>query len=414
MRKLPQGHKEDAWVILLRKGCTFRTHSRPFRNRWVDSAVGRRRMEDMPAHDPRPTPACALRCRVAAAMLGAAVAGAASAQWTTPPVTAPGVEYRLFQSTAAGTAVSFHVFLPPAYAAEPARRFPVLYWLHGSGNPTAPIAQLTSVYGSAMAQGRIPPMIVVFPNGMNSSMWCDSKDGHVPMETVVLDDLIPHVDATFRTIAQRSGRILDGFSMGGAGSGRLGFRRPDLFAGVSMLGAGPIQTDFMDEPDGSTTPPEQRAAIYEMVWGSDPAYYTSQNPRTVVAERAEAVIAAQVRVRQGIGSLDSLLPMNQEFDALLTSLAIPHSFTVVPGVDHLAPAVLNALGQANWDFYNAALAIPCRLAADIDCSGTVDGVDLGALLGAWGPGHGPADLDGSGMVDGADLGAMLAAWGPVP
>jgi enterochelin esterase-like enzyme len=370
-------------------------------------------MEVMPFHVPRPGLACRLRCRVAATTLSAAVAGTASAQWTTPPVSAPGVEYRLFQSAAAGATVSFHVFLPPAYAAEPARRFPVLYWLHGSGNPTAPIAQLTSFYGSAMAQGRIPPMIVVFPNGMDYSMWCDSKDGHVPMETVVLDDLIPHVDATFRTIAQRSGRILDGFSMGGAGSGRLGFRRPDLFAGVSMLGAGPVQTDFMDEPDGSTTTPEQRAAIYEMVWGSDPAYYTSQNPRTIVAARAEAVIAAQVRVRQGIGSLDALLPMNQELDALLTSLAIPHSFTVVPGVDHLAPAVLSALGQANWDFYNAALAIPCRLAADIDCSGAVTGADLGLLLAEWGPGSGPADLDGNGTVDGADLGALLAAWGPV-
>ncbi|MBU3684542.1 MAG: hypothetical protein FGM39_11120 [Phycisphaerales bacterium] len=52
---------------------------------------------------------------------------------------------------------------------------------------------------------------------------------------------------------------------------------------------------------------------------------------------------------------------------------------------HLASAVLSALGQANWDFYNSALAIPCRLAADIDCSGSVDGVDLGILLSRWGP-----------------------------
>jgi hypothetical protein len=86
---------------------------------------------------------------------------------------------------------------------------------------------------------------------------------------------------------------------------------------------------------------------------------------------------------------------------------------VVPGVDHLAPAVLSALGQANWDFYNSALAIPCRLAADIDCSGAVTGADLGLLLAEWGPGSGPADLDGNGTVDGADLGALLAAWGPV-
>jgi enterochelin esterase-like enzyme len=346
-----------------------------------------------------------------AAVWAGTVAASVSAQWTTPPVSAPGVEYRLFPSAAAGTTVSFHIYRPPEYAAQPERRFPVLYWLHGSGNPTASIAQLASFFGSAMAQGRIPPMLVVIPNGMNYSMWCDSKDGDVPMESVVLDDLIPFVDANFRTIGQRSGRIVDGFSMGGAGAGRLGFRRPDLFAGVSMLGAGPIQTDFLDDPQG--TPPKLRLAIYEAVWGSDPAYYLSQNPRTIVADRAEAVIAAQVRVRQAIGSLDALLPMNAEFDALLSGLGIPHSFTVLPGLDHNAGAVLNGLGQANWDFYNSALAIPCRLAADLDCSGAVDAADLSLLLSEWGDGHGPADLDGDGTVGAADLALVLSGWGPV-
>ena len=355
----------------------------------------------------------ALRLRVVAAALCAAVAAPASAQWTTAPVTAPGVQYRTFSSAAAGTTVSFHIYLPPAYANEPNRRFPVLYWLHGSGDPIGAIPQVTGYFASGMAQGLIPPMIVVIPNGMNYSMWCNSKNGLVPMETVVLNDLVPHVDATFRTIAQRSGRIVDGFSMGGAGSGRFGFRRPDLFAGVSMLGAGPLQVDFLEEPLGGSTSEQLRLQIYATVWGSDPLYYLSQNPRTIVTDRAEAVIAAQTRVRQGIGSLDTLVPMNQEFSALLKSLGIPHDFTVLPGINHNAGAVLNNLGQANWDFYNDALAIPCRLAADTNCSGTVDGADLSAVLANWGPGHGPEDLDGDGFVGASDLAQVLTNWGPV-
>jgi enterochelin esterase-like enzyme len=354
-----------------------------------------------------------IRTFAAAACAGVAAFGA-DAQWTTPPVSAPGVEYRTFSSAAAGTTVSYHIYLPPAYAAQPAARFPVLYWLHGSGGPTQGIAQVAGYFASGMAQGRIPPMLVVIPNGMSYSMWCDSKDGLVPMETVVIDDLIPHIDATFRTIPRRSGRILDGFSMGGAGTARLGFRRPDLFAGVSMLGAGPIQDDFLDEPPGSTIPPKQRAAIYEMVWGSDPLYFLAQNPKTIVTDRAEAVIAAQIRVRQGIGSLDALVPMNEEFSALLKALGIAHDFTVLPGLGHNAGAVLNGLGQANWDFYNAALAIPCRLAADIDCSGAVDAADLSLVLAGWGESDGPADLDGNGFVDAADLTQVLSKWGTVP
>jgi enterochelin esterase-like enzyme len=344
----------------------------------------------------------------------ALTAASAQAQWTTGPVSAPRVQYQTFASSAAGTTVSFHVYLPPAYDQQPNARFPVLYWLHGSGNPIAGIPWLSNFFGTAMGQGRIPPMLIVFPNGMNYSMWCDSKDGDVPMERVVLDDLIPHVDATFRTVAQRNGRIVEGFSMGGAGSGRLGFRRPDLFAGISMLGAGPVQLDFLDEPLGSDVSPEMRLAIYDMVWGSDPAYYLAQNPRTIVTDRAQAVIAGQVRVRQALGSLDLLVPMNQDVDALLTSLGIEHAFTILPGLDHSASEVLPALGQANWDFYNSALAIPCRQPADLDCDGTVDGADLASLLAAWGPGHGVADLNGNGVVDGQDLGSLIAAWGPVP
>ena len=362
----------------------------------------------------RCTASVARHVRALVAALAAAVCVApASAQWTTPPVSAPNLEYRTFSSVTAGTTVSFHVFVPPAYAQQPNRRFPVLYWLHGSGDPIAGVSQVTSFFASGMAQGKIPPMLVVFPNGMNYSMWCDSKDGEVPMESVVIDDLIPHVDATFRTIARRSGRILDGFSMGGAGTGRLGFRRPDLFAGISMLGAGPIQEDFLDDPAGSDIPGKLRLAIYEDVWGSDPLYYLVQNPRTIVVRRAEAVIAAQIRVRQGIGSLDALVPMNMEFAAILTNLGIPHTLTVLPGLGHSAGPVLNGLGQSNWDFYNAALAIPCKLAADVDCSGVVDSADLAEVLSSWGEGDGPADLNGDGFIDSADLAQVLSGWGPV-
>jgi len=95
-------------------------------------------------------------------------------------------------------------------------------------------------------------------------------------------------------------------------------------------------------------------------------------------------------VRQALGSLDPesrLAPLAMPH---LTALGVAHQFTVLPGLDHSPSAVLSALGQANWDFYNAALATPCRTAADLDCSGIVNAADLSTLLGAWGAGAGPA------------------------
>jgi len=351
--------------------------------------------------------------RALAPILACCLAPPAAAQWTTPPVTAPGLEYRTFWSPAAIATVSFHVYLPPEYHADPEARFPTLYWLHGSGSPIAGIPQIRSRFANAMADGRIPPMVLVFPNGMGASMWCDSRDGAVPMESVVIDDLIPHVDATFRTVAGRRGRIVEGFSMGGAGGGRFGLRRPDLFAGISMLGAGPMQLDFMDPPDGTDVPPRQRAALFAAVWGSDPAYYLEQHPWTIAARRAEAHVALCTELRIAVGEFDAMLGPNVAFHEHLLTLGVPHAFTVVPGVGHQALATLDGLGEAGWDFYRDALATPCPQAADLDCGGTVDGADLAQLLGAWGPGHGPADLDGSGAIDAADLAILLGAWGPV-
>ena len=339
-----------------------------------------------------------------------ALAGPARAQWVTAPVIAPGVQYGTFESAAAGTAVSFHVWLPPEYTAQPARRFPLLIWLHGSGDGTLGIAWLSAYFATAMAQGVIPPMILLFPNGMPDSMWCDSKSGLVPMESVVLDDLLPFVDANFRTLGGRH-RILEGFSMGGQGTGRLGFRRTDLFAGLSMLGAGPLQDDFLEAPLGSDIPPAKRAAIYAKVWGSDPAYYTLQHPKTVAAANAAAAIGRGTVVRQAIGSLDTLVPMNQEFDAFLASLGVSNTLTVVPGIGHSASDLLPAMGPGQWAFYNAALAVACRPLADLDGSGVVDAGDIGVMLLDFGASGCAADLDRDGEVTAGDLAVLLLAFG---
>lgn len=350
-----------------------------------------------------------------AALLLAAMAGAspALAQWVTAPVSAPGVDQHVFQSDAAGTAVSYHVYRPPAYHEHPERCFPVLYWLHGSGAATASIAPVSGWFDAAIAAGLIPPMLVVFPNGWAYRMWCDSFDGSFPMETVFVEELIPEIDAQFRTIARREGRLLEGFSMGGQGTARIGLRRPDLFAGVSILGAGPIQEHFLEAPPGSDLSWKLRLQIYNAVWGGDPSYYTAQHPRTIAEQNVEAIVESGLVIRQAVGTEDFLHAMNVDFHEHLSALGIPHAWTEAPGVTHSTPDLFKALGTGNWDFYNGLFGGLGTVPADLDRSGAVDGADLSLLLAEWGRcGTGcEADLDQSGMVDGADLAVMLAAWG---
>lgn len=348
---------------------------------------------------------------VAAAI--ACLAGPASAQWTTPPVDAPGVSQHFFASVAAGATVSYHVWLPPEYAQHPDRRFPTLYWLHGSGANVASVAPISGWFADAIEAGLIPPMIVVLPNGMDYRMWCNSFNGLVPMETVVLDELVPEVDAAFRTIPGREARIVEGFSMGGQGAARFGLRRPDLFAGVSMLGAGPLQEDFLDAPEGSSTPPKLRQLIFNQVFGGSADYYTLQHPRTVAEQNLDAILQHVPLIRQGIGTADFTYGMNVEFHEDLEALGVPHEFLVAEGVGHSTPALFAALGEANWTFYETLFGAFVPVPEDLDGNGEVNGADLAVLLAAWGgcdDGECPADLDGDGSVGGVDLARLLAAW----
>lgn len=276
----------------------------------------------------------------------------AAPEWVTARVTAPRVERRTFASTAAQTMISYHLYTPEAYDTEPARRFPVIYWLHGSGGGLRGVALLAAHFDAAIRAGKLPPVLVVFPNGLPESMWCDSQDGRVPMETIVVRELIPHVDATHRTLATRSGRLIEGFSMGGYGAARLGLKYPGLFGAVSLLGAGPLQEEF----DPANTPradPAHARQLFARVWGGDQACFKARSP-WMLAERYAAAQSPPMLVRQVVGDRDGTLANNRRFDTRLTEMKIPHAFTMLPGVGHDVKAVFAALDAANWEFYRAA------------------------------------------------------------
>lgn len=289
-------------------------------------------------------------------LLVSLVSSAAIAQqkpvWVLPEVNAPRVQRVLFDSPTAGQEVSCYVFTPESYDTETERRFPVLYWLHGSGGSTpAAAAQVARRYGEAMKAGQIPPMIMVFPNGLPMGMWCDWRDGSVKLETMFIEELIPHTDRRFRTLAKREGRIIEGFSMGGYGAARLGFKYSELFAAVSLLGAGPLQFDFNEAPRAG---PQGRDQVLGTVYGGDMATFQAQSPWRI-AEQNTDKLRSGVRIRQIVGDRDETLRFNRDFKQHLDALKIPHTYRQLPNVPHNPNLVLEALGQDNWAFYNEAL-----------------------------------------------------------
>src|SRR5688500_4357844 len=109
-------------------------------------------------------------------------------RWVAPARTATRVQYRTFQSAAVGSPVSYHVYIPEIYDSAKAQRFPVAYWLHGTGGGGPGLPLLAARLDSAIRAGKVHPMLVVFPNGLVMGMWVNWKSGRVPMETVVIKE----------------------------------------------------------------------------------------------------------------------------------------------------------------------------------------------------------------------------------
>lgn len=266
------------------------------------------------------------------------------------------IHERTFESVAMGSRMTYHVYLPQAYEADPDRRFPVVYWLHGSGgSPQIAGAAISRLFDSAIRVGRVPPMLVVFPDGLRESMWVNSKDGRVPMEDILVGELLPHIDAEFRTVAAARGRIAEGGSMGGYGAARLAFKYPELFGAVSMLSAGPLQ-EVLRVEEAPRRSAEAAQATLDRVYGGDLDYFRTQSP-WVLAEQNVATIREQVVVRQIVGEQDEVLENNQLFSRHLAELGIDHTFEVLPGVGHSPRDLFAALAEREsyWAFFRSFL-----------------------------------------------------------
>lgn len=274
--------------------------------------------------------------------------------WVTPEVRAPRVSFQTFESAAAKTKVSYHIYLPAAYERMQEQRFPVVYWLHGSGGGLPGIPKVAAHFDAAIAAAKTPPCLIVFVNGLAEGMYVDWKDGSAPIESIIVKELVPLIDKSYRTIAKREGRMLDGYSMGGYGAARLGFKYPELFRAVSIMGGGPLQAELKQAPRAG----RQRAAeVLDSVYGGDQEYFLSVSPRRWAEENAPA-LAQDSLIRHVCGDQDETFRNNFEFHQHLEQLKIPHAWKVLPGVDHDPMKTLTALGDENWDFYRQAFGPP--------------------------------------------------------
>jgi len=160
------------------------------------------------------------------------------------------------------------VFLPPGYATDKDRRYPVVYALHGYSIGAEQWSQeihVPQTIEGAFAQGTAP-MIVVLPDSKTQyggSIYSSSVTVG-DFEKFISRDLVAYVDAHYRTIPDRRARGLAGHSMGGYGTARIGMKHPEVFGSMYVMSPGLLLPHPAELPSmGETVNPEADQKAFE-------------------------------------------------------------------------------------------------------------------------------------------------------
>jgi enterochelin esterase-like enzyme len=192
--------------------------------------------------------------------------------------------------------MEYSVFLPPCYDAQPERRYPVLYLIHGMNYNNDQWDRLGAdeAADALAAAGEVSPFIIVMPRDRSWAQPDEDLFGQV-----LVDELLPFIDQHYRTLPERGYRAIGGLSRGAGWAVHLGLSRWDLF---SALGGHSLPVFWSDTGNIrgwlDTIPPESLPRIY-----------------------------------LDIGEKDrpSILKSARWFENLLTERGVPHEWYLFPG-----------------------------------------------------------------------------------
>ncbi len=145
-------------------------------------------------------------------------------------------------SDALGFDQYYEIVLPPSYESNPDSTYPSIYFFHGFGANYSWYVSLVEVFQSMMASGQIRESILIKPDGFVlpylGSMYTNSEyNGQ--FEDYIIQDLLTHIDSSYRTIDDPNFRAIMGHSMGGYAAVKLSIKFPELFQ-ISASHSGPI------------------------------------------------------------------------------------------------------------------------------------------------------------------------------
>jgi len=256
------------------------------------------------------------------------------------------------------------VFLPPGYATDKNRRYPVVYALHGYSIGAQQWTQeihVPQTIEGAFARGS-QDMIVVLPDSKtvhNGSMYSTSVTTG-DFETFIAHDVVAYIDAHYRTIPKRSSRGLVGHSMGGYGASRIGMKHPDVFGSLYIMspccmsarGAGPADPASDKALEGVKSPADSASLPFGLRAQLASAAAWSPNPKKPplyldLATENGVVrpdVLAKWAANAPLAFVDQYIPNLRQYKAIAMDVGDQDGLRVDAGKLH---DVLDSYGVAN-------------------------------------------------------------------
>jgi endo-1,4-beta-xylanase len=196
------------------------------------------------------------------------------------------------------------------------------------------------MFNNAVTAGLVQPAIVVFPNGGKRSEYRDWPEQNVLIETMLIKELIPYIDANYRTLPAPYGRAIEGMSMGGNGSLKIALKYPEMFGSVLAV-AGTYGRIRLDGYYYLGVSPEQ--------------WYSADEDVFRLAEMNYGRLG-HLRIRLLIGNTDVSYPDSEKLHAHYERLGLPHEYEVLLGVPHNTQMYYDRAGIHGFQFQDAGFA----------------------------------------------------------
>ena len=230
-----------------------------------------------------------------------------------PPTESPeNVCHKTFYSKLYAHEIGYNIYLPPGYD-KSNEKYPVTFHLHGwTGDESSEIWTLEKVYKARQA-------ITVFPN---SSPVIENFE-NLPVESMIISDLIPYINSEYSTDTARENRSISGFSMGGGAALYYAAKHPDLFSSVTAY-AGTYHHYYHKGYNGVGEAPDKAVQLYnDMI--REKRHFEEGNILYFIKQNADK-IRENLNINIHIGLSDILFCDNEIMHLYLDSLNIPHQY----------------------------------------------------------------------------------------